>query len=172
LNAKRRLSREPADMGHRKMKVGIPHKSTIQVVMIVLYQFRSLPGCAWGGDQESCSRFKSSKNSRRATVPAAIAVRSDLNGPSRILAAKGLSSRKISHSHWSGAVSRLETAMRYTLLRRWSAMLGNLSVAFDRGKIQNCAVGVKSGPYRVSGAGLAEGLANIGEAGEDDEAAN
>jgi hypothetical protein len=35
---------------------------------------------------------------------------------------------------------------RYTLSPGWSAMLGNLSVTFDRCKIQNCAVGVKSGP--------------------------
>jgi hypothetical protein len=87
----------------------------------------------------SCSVFKSSRNSRSATVAAAIAVRSDLNGPSRNLTAKGFSSRKISHSHCSRAILSLVTLTRYKALRRWSAIFAICVIKFSQQGSKACS---------------------------------
>ena len=69
-----------------------------------------------GADQGSCSRSRASKNARSATLPAALAVRSDQNMPPRSRAGNGWPLRKISHSHGSREWPRWTTTTLYSSL--------------------------------------------------------
>ncbi len=78
------------------------------------------------GQRRRCSRYQTGsaskyfRNSRSAAAPAAIAVCSDLNRPSRTLTSKGRLSRTISHSHRPGATSLVMT--------RYECLLGTVMV--------------------------------------------
>ena len=81
-----------------------------------LRQGRDRQAAAPGADQGSCSRSRASKNARSATLPAALAVRSDQNMPPRSRAGNGWPLRKISHSHGSREWPRWTTTTLYSSL--------------------------------------------------------